>query len=677
MGINLVFIDFPDSGEGSAGHGLMKQKVLVVDDSLTVRMHLDEGLTEAGFDVRGVASLAEARDALAPGDIDLVILDVHLPDGDGTDLLREIRATETDAQHLPVMLLSSRSAVEDRVRGLFIGADEYAGKPYVMSYVVARARALVAQRDPSVVPSSHHSVLVIDDSTTFREAIRDALEASGYDAHTSSSGEEGLAKAVAIRPSVIIVDTHLPGIDGLTVVRRVRLDAALRHTPCMMITGSDVVGSEIGAFEAGVDVFLGKRTPPAEVVARVHALLAWSSEVPQSSVSSVLGAKKVIVVGTNTGTIASAIRNESFDLVFARTAEEAGALLAVETPACILVDHATAETCAQIRRALIGPSAILALTTDEDAAIDIFRAGADEVVDRDTPPALLVARVRAQLRRKQLEEEAAWERGARLARELTISEARAAQALAEQRASYLAELERKNAELAAANAELQTFSYTVSHDLRGPLRAIDGFAHALEEDDGHLLREGGRSHLQRIHAATRRMAELIDDLLTLSRVTSHELRRERVDISRLASLVVADLLSRFPDRSLRTVIEIDLETDGDASMIRVLLENLLGNAWKFTQKAADALVEVGALTIDGVRTFFVRDNGVGFDMGHAARLFQPFQRLHSSHEFEGTGIGLATVARIVSRHAGRVWAESAPGTGTTLYFSIGSLPLTA
>ena len=649
----------------------MKRKVLVVDDSLTVRMHLDEGLSEAGFEVLGVSTLADARAAIGAGGIDLLILDVHLPDGEGTDLLREIRATETDAQHLPVMLLSSRSAVEDRVRGLFIGADEYAGKPYVMSYVVARAHALVVDREPSGVPAPHHSVLVIDDSLTFREAIRDALELSGYRAHISASGEEGLAAAVALRPSVIIVDAHLPGIDGLTVVRRLRLDAALRHTPCMMITGSDVVGSEIGAFEAGVDVFLGKRTPPAEVVARVHALLAWSSEAdPKSSVSSVLGAKKVIVVGNDTGAIARAIRNESFDVVVARTAGEASALLAVETPACVLVDHATAEACAQIRKALVGPSAILALTDSEDVAIEIFRAGADEVVDRDTAPALLVARVRAQLRRKQLEEEAARERGARLARELTISEARAAQALTEQRAAYLAELERKNAELAAANAELQTFSYTVSHDLRGPLRAIDGFAHALEEDDGHLLREGGRSHLQRIHASTRRMAELIDDLLTLSRVTSHEVRRERVDLSRVATLVATDLVARSPERDVRTVIAIDLEAEGDAGMIRVLFENLLGNAWKFTQKVPNALVEVGASTVDGVRTFFVRDNGVGFDMRHATRLFQPFQRLHASHEFEGTGIGLATVARIVNRHGGRVWAESALGLGTTVYFSL-------
>ncbi len=649
----------------------MKRKVLVVDDSLTVRMHLDEGLSEAGFEVVGVSTLADAREAIGAGGIDLLILDVHLPDGEGTDLLREIRATETDAQHLPVMLLSSQSAVEDRVRGLFIGADEYAGKPYVMSYVVARAHALVVDREPSGVPAPHHSVLVIDDSLTFREAIRDALESSGYRAHISASGEEGLAAAVALRPSVIIVDAHLPGIDGLTVVRRLRLDAALRHTPCMMITGSDVVGSEIGAFEAGVDVFLGKRTPPAEVVARVHALLAWSSEAaPKSSVSSVLGAKKVIVVGNDTGSIARAIRNESFDVVVARTAGEASALLAVETPACVLVDHATAEACAQIRKALVGPSAILALTDSEDVAIEIFRAGADEVVDRDTAPALLVARVRAQLRRKQLEEEAARERGARLARELTISEARAAQALTEQRGAYLAELERKNAELAAANAELQTFSYTVSHDLRGPLRAIDGFAHALEEDDGHLLREGGRSHLQRIHASTRRMAELIDDLLTLSRVTSHEVRRERVDLSRLATLVATDLVARSPERDVRTVIAIDLEVEGDAGMIRVLFENLLGNAWKFTQKVPNALVEVGAVTVDGVRTFFVRDNGVGFDMRHATRLFQPFQRLHASHEFEGNGIGLATVARIVNRHGGRVWAESSLGLGTTVYFSL-------
>jgi len=216
----------------------------------------------------------------------------------------------------------------------------------------------------------------------------------------------------------------------------------------------------------------------------------------------------------------------------------------------------------------------------------------------------------------------------------------------------------------AANKELETFSYSVSHDLRGPLRAVDGFSAALVEDCAQQLSPDGKDYLARIRAAVQRMTELIEDLLRLSRVTRTEFRRERVDLSALATAIVAELAD--PKRQVEVAIVPEVTAAADPKLIRIVLENLLGNAWKFTSKTAAATIAFGVSD----RVYFVRDNGAGFDMQYASGLFGPFHRLHSDKEFTGTGIGLATVSRIVQRHGGRIWAEAAVGTGATFYFTL-------
>ena len=245
----------------------------------------------------------------------------------------------------------------------------------------------------------------------------------------------------------------------------------------------------------------------------------------------------------------------------------------------------------------------------------------------------------------------------------------------------------RTAELAAANQELEAFSYSVSHDLRAPLRSIDGFSQAVLEDYADRLDDQGREHLNRVRAATQHMGHLIDDLIKLARVTRAEMHRESVDLSALAGDVLAELRKREPDRRVEHPIEPNLVAEGDARLLRVVLDNLLGNAWKFTGKQAHARIEFGALPqaspgmdeVDRVGNrrsetdgpaYFVRDNGAGFDMTYAGKLFGAFQRLHTAHEFPGTGVGLATVQRIVHRHGGRVWAEGAVGKGATFYFTL-------
>jgi signal transduction histidine kinase len=234
-----------------------------------------------------------------------------------------------------------------------------------------------------------------------------------------------------------------------------------------------------------------------------------------------------------------------------------------------------------------------------------------------------------------------------------------------------ADLQRRAAELEEANKELEAFSYTVSHDLRTPLSSIDGFSQALLEGYAATLDARGQDYLQRICEATQRMADLIDALLGLSHVTGAELVREAVDLSALARAIATDLRRREPMRQAEFAIADGLVAQGDARWLGVVLENLFSNAWKFTATQPRARIEFGSLAQhDGSLVFFVHDNGVGFDMASADKLFSAFQRLHGRTEYPGTGVGLATVQRIIQRHSGRIWAEGSVGEGATFYFTL-------
>jgi PAS domain S-box-containing protein len=232
------------------------------------------------------------------------------------------------------------------------------------------------------------------------------------------------------------------------------------------------------------------------------------------------------------------------------------------------------------------------------------------------------------------------------------------------------DLHRQASELEMANKELQSFAYSVSHDLRAPLRAIDGFSLSLAESCADKLDAQSHSDLQRVRAASQRMGQLIDDLLNLAQVTRSELRRRLVDMSDLAGQVLADLNKNDPERQVAVSIAPKLTVNADPNLLRIVLENLLGNAWKFTEKRGQAAIQLGVSAHNKPAAYFVRDNGAGFDMAHASKLFSPFHRLHPASEFEGTGIGLATVQRIIQRHGGRVWAESAVEKGATFYFTL-------
>lgn len=238
-----------------------------------------------------------------------------------------------------------------------------------------------------------------------------------------------------------------------------------------------------------------------------------------------------------------------------------------------------------------------------------------------------------------------------------------------------AELEQRVAErtaqLEAANKELEAFCYSVSHDLRAPLRSIDGFSLAILEDYGDRLDDEGKEYLNRVRLASQRMAELIDGLLNLSQLSRSQIVKQEIDISALVDAVAQMLKQAQPDRNVVVTIAPGLKAYGDTKMLQILFENLLGNAFKFTTKCNDALIEVGQTTDnEGCAVLYVRDNGAGFDMVYADKLFGAFQRLHTVHEFPGNGIGLATVQRIINRHGGRIWAQGEVGQGATFFFRL-------
>jgi light-regulated signal transduction histidine kinase (bacteriophytochrome) len=246
--------------------------------------------------------------------------------------------------------------------------------------------------------------------------------------------------------------------------------------------------------------------------------------------------------------------------------------------------------------------------------------------------------------------------------------------LALEQVSVNAELESRVAErtrqLEAANNELEAFSYSVSHDLRAPLRAMDGFSLVLLEDYGDKLDEDGRDSLERIRAATQRMGHLIDDMLRLSQVTRAELSVTRIDLSALTREVADSLERSEPARSVEWSIEPGLSVRADRALMRIAMQNLLQNAWKFTGRTEGAVIRVGTLKRDARTVYFVADNGAGFDMAHAGKLFSAFQRQHHVADFPGTGIGLAIVRRIMTRHDGETWAEAKEGEGATFFFDV-------
>ena len=703
----------------------MVDSVLIVDDSLTVRMDLKEAFEDVGFQTVVCATVAAARQALVHGAVRVVVLDVLLPDGNGVDLLREIRASAATSSVI-VLMLSTEAEVTHRLHGLRTGADEYVGKPYDVHYVVARARELLRASRVEPGTGSPASILLIDDSVTFRETLREVLEGAGYSVHVAASGEEGLRIAAAGRPGAVIVDSVLPGIDGVTVIRRLRLDTGLRSVPCVLLTGSEDRRMELRALEAGADAFVRKEEDAEVILARLAAVLRSASNSVADKTASLLGPKRILAVDASAAylaEVAAVLREEGYDVVPARSGEEALELLAVQSVDCILLDLllpglSGRETCQRIKAVPIVRDIPLIMVTaveDRTALFDALEAGADDYIEKSTEFEVLKARVRAKLRRKQFEDDNRRNRMDQHKVQLEATEARAARVLADSRAELLAMLKEKNQALEAANAELRTrqleivqtnrelvsasnakteFLATMSHELRTPLVAILGFSDILTSGKGGELAPRQREYVGYIGDSGTHLLSLINDILDVSKIEAGkvELDLEAVDLDDLLTNTVAIVRERALARGIR------LEVSGTGRSERSLVDrrrlkqiayNLLSNAVKFTSDGGR--VSLQASLVDrqqaatglpgfesGVRTplphnewqdfvqISVGDTGIGISSEDMARLFTPFTQIKNdlTRTSEGTGLGLAIVSRLVELHGGAVAITSTPGTGS-------------
>lgn len=690
----------------------MSDCVFIVEDSLTVRMDLREALERAGFQCVDCPSLAAARLALARRRPDLVLLDQLLPDGEGLEWLAELRA-QPGGSDCVVLMLSNASEAGHRQRGLGQGADDYVGKPYDRHYVVDRARELLRQRRGGPSPNR---VLVVDDSETFRQALREALEGAGYRVSMAASGEEGLRSAAAERPAAVIVDRQLPGMSGAEVIRQLRMDPALRRLPCVLLTAAEDASAELEALEAGADAFVRKQEDVELMLARLAAVLRSAAASTPAQSASLLDPKRILAVDDSATFLAEAaamLRDEGYDVLVARSGEQALELLAVQQVDCVLMDllmpgMGGLEACRRIKAdAQLRDVPLILLTAVQERAALLagLEAGADDFVAKSGEFELLRARVRAQLRRKQFEDEARRSSAEQHHSELEAAAARAARALADSRAELLAELERKNATLEQMNAELvrasqakTNFLSTMSHELRTPLNAIIGFSVILRDGMAGSLSTRQHDFVSHIHQAGQHLLALVNDILDLAKIEAGkvDLLLEPLELDALLedALVVVRERARGENISLQVQ---GLGGEGrlcaDVRRLRQILYNLLSNAVKFTPSGGQISVQASRVTrreaAQGWPGFAlgrrlplppspfqqfvqisVSDTGVGMSPAALDQLFKPFSQIKGERggELEGTGLGLATAARLAELHGGCMAVSSEPGRGSCLSF---------
>jgi two-component system NtrC family sensor kinase len=667
----------------------MSERALVVEDSLTVRMDLLEVLEDVEFTVTATGSLHDARAALGDtgGGFRVVVLDVWLPDGDGVTFLAELRRSPATA-HLPVIVLSTEAEAPARLRGLMTGADAYLGKPYDRDELGALARALAARTS---TPAA--TVLLIDDSATFRAELAEGLEGAGYRVLVGASGEEGLAIAARERPDAIVVDGVLPGIDGETVIRRLRQDTVLGRTPCVLLTAAEGRLAELGALDAGADAFVQKADATGVLLAHLSALLRRAVRaLPRDE--GLHGPKRILAVDDSPTFLAAledALTTEGYEVIVADSGEQALALLAHSEFDCVLLDLVMPglgghETCRRIKgSAELRDLPLLILTSREEPAamIEGINAGADDYVAKSAEFDVLFARVRAQLRRKKFEDENRGTRERQLRKEMEATEARAARELADARAAHLTDLERKHEELQVAKdrAERESlfksqFLANMSHELRTPLNAIIGFSELLEQELPGPLTTDQREFVGFVLSGGRHLLTVINDILDLSKIEAGrmELLREWATVPQLVNPVFAVVRPLADSRGVRLLLTADAGQPAilvDPLRISQVLYNLLSNGIKFTPRGG--LVHLTAEVKAESLCLRVVDTGIGIRPEDLSRLFREFQQLGTAPEgTTGTGLGLVLTRRLVELHGGAITVESEHGRGTTFTVSLPS-----
>jgi PAS domain S-box-containing protein len=497
------------------------------------------------------------------------------------------------------------------------------------------------------------AVLLVDDLPESLRSMQQQLDRADVVILTARSGQEALDILVDNEVAVALVDVQMPGMDGFELARRMREHPSMRAVPVVFVTASGPRAETVrrGYDVGGVD-FLFKPVDPRVLIGKVDVFVQlWRQ---RRQLAAQVDALRL-----------SAIAFETHEAI----------VLTDAAARIVKVNRAFEEITGYAEADVLGRNPSLLQSGRQSKA---FYRGIWHSLKR-------TGRWEGELwnRTRDGTEYCEWKRittvrgpSGRITHYvgigMDITQQKAAQEeVRRMHATLERRVEERTAALQAANAELAAFSYSVSHDLKAPVRAIDGFTQLLLTEDDEHLSDSGRTYLQRIRGATSRMSALIEGLLTLSNIGRSALKRDWFDLSLVAHEVIAARLAVEPARHVDVAVQPGLRAFGDAALVRVLLDNLVGNALKYTIDCEPARLAIAATELGGVPGFEVRDNGIGFDMQYADKLFTPFQRLHSDSRYPGTGIGLATVARIVQRHGGEVVAEGAPGDGAAIRFTLG------
>ncbi|HWX56004.1 MAG TPA: response regulator [Verrucomicrobiae bacterium] len=517
------------------------------------------------------------------------------------------------------------------------------------SATAQNAMALAGTESGPKIPFNDNApgprILVVEDERIVALDIAATLKQLGYKIAASvNSGEAAVREALTLRPNLVLMDIRLAGVmDGIQAAEAIKAEADI---PVIYLT----------AHSDDSTLARAKNTCPAGYVVKPFksADLHCAIEIAlhKQEIKASLRERELWLAGT-----LKSIRNG----VVAPDAENSGKFLNPVTEA--LTVWRSEET----------------VGTTIDDLLNLVSNKDQSLLSNPLRAALLERSVKATEKSLGLASQGAKTIPvAKLAAPIldgvvvgdTTERRRAGGDTQERNAELERRVTERTAQLEAANKELESFSYSIAHDLRSPLNGITGFSEILIENHAANLGPEGLSCLHRIQLATDRMRHLIDDLLRLARVARHDFKRTSVDVTELAAKVLAELQSMRQDPQVHCIVQPGVTLEGDGALLRIVLENLLGNAWKFSSKVAAPEIEFGSFAHEGKQVCYVRDNGAGFDPQYAGQMFVAFRRLHSAQEFEGTGIGLAIVDRIIQRHGGRIWAESAPDKGATFFFTV-------